>query len=259
MTTETITKPQNGKTGMTSRNSATPSELFADLVTSPKEAADATTTDLTESIIPGETATVADCKEAFEKVNGEFSILDRKQGWMGWLKGRILIRARDNACKAERMKWKDFCEQIGIPRSTASLYIRIAEQYESTEQVAGKTLTELRDAVKTRNNSTTPKSRQAVNVRTREQNLDHLPNDLETVLKVLTAAKDMTLGSTQDEEQDVAKTYNECIRVLDHIRQRATECMTEFRKRIANIRHTDLQAEKTGKTLSSREVLDPAA
>jgi hypothetical protein len=82
-----------------------------------------TITDFDATVIPKNSAdkskTIAQCKEALQQVAGQFSILDRKTGWMAWLKGKILLRAQD-ACGGENSKeWKQFREEIGMPTGMA--------------------------------------------------------------------------------------------------------------------------------------------
>ncbi len=259
MSTATIKKPKTDKTRKTVKQMR-PSDPADGMEAPPiEDTSDPTTFDLPQDIIPKKGATLETCKTALQTIEAQFSILDTRMGWVGWLKGKTLAQAK-SACLTEQKKFEDFCREIGIKRSTAFLYIRIANHYKSARQVKGKTLTQLRDGSKTRSNSTSPRVKTTATVRTSKQSIARIPNDLDAVLKVLTAALGMDLGTNLDEIKDPAKVYGDCVKTLRHIEERARECVTEYEQRIDDIKQTDKQAEEKGLTLESREaVLDYAA
>jgi len=265
----TATKPTARKSKKTP-SSVTPSNILDGMEAQPVEnTADLTTTvstinDFDETVIPNKSATVEQCKEALQQVGAQFSILDRKQGWMAWLKGKILICARDHACAGRGTReWKKFCEDVGIPKSSRCLFISIAEKYKKS-QVTGKTLTELRNAInngngKTGNNSTNSNVK---SVRVDRQTLSTLPRTLDTTLQVLDCAIKTELGNAQHEDDDPATVYGNCISTLQQIEQRARDCIAEFQTRIDNLKTVEGLADGKGLSLDSREdasALTPAA
>jgi hypothetical protein len=219
-----------------------------------------TITDFDETVIPKKSATVGQCKEALQQVAAQFSILDRKTGWMAWLKGKILLRAQD-ACGGENSKeWKQFCKDIAIPKSSRYLYISIAKKYKTKKQVEGKTLTELRDHIDEDNGNGKSKGKGKAKGKgkgkegkgKKKQTLSTLPGDLDTTLQVLDSAIKMELGNAKDEDNDPATAYGNCISQLQQIEQRARACIAEFETRIHKLKSvTQIEAEQ-GKSLRSR-------
>lgn len=95
--------------------------------------------DLHKIKLPGEGQPLQVYAEFLMNLRGQMEFFDRGKGWISWLQGKALLRARK---VAKRGTWGPFLKKVRIKPTTAAYLLTIAENY-SAEQAKAKGYSEM--------------------------------------------------------------------------------------------------------------------